>query len=126
MCVCACVCVCVCVCVYLIEVPILALLPVHHVVEDRDHDVSYFHLRNQRHSQEWTDHPGNEMNLILTCNNQTSINSSFFTTSIRKYVGTDVNQDFKPRHQSENMLVQMLFNTLAIAATDTGLDCNVN
>lgn len=51
---------------YLFEVPVLALLPVHHVVENRDHDVSHLHLRDQRHSQERTNHPGNEVDLILT------------------------------------------------------------
>lgn len=69
--VCVCTCVSVCMFVYLFEVSILALLPVHHVVEDWDHDVSYFHLRDQRDSQERTDHTGDEMDLILTYNNHT-------------------------------------------------------
>ncbi len=56
-----------CVFAYLFEVAVLALLPVHHVVEDGDHDVPDLHLRNQRHSQEWADHPGDEVDLILSC-----------------------------------------------------------
>ncbi len=64
-----------CVFVHLFEVPVLALLPVHHVVEDGDHDVSHLHLRNQRHSQERTDHTGDEMDLILTYNQHTCVNS---------------------------------------------------
>lgn len=68
--------VCVCVVVYLFEVSILALLPVHHVMEDGNHDVSDLHLRDQRHSQERTDHPGDEMDLILTYSRCTCISSS--------------------------------------------------
>lgn len=52
----------------LFEVSVLALLPVHHVVEDRDHDVPNLHLRDERHSQERADHAGDEVDLILTCN----------------------------------------------------------
>lgn len=49
----------------LFEVSVLALLPVHHVVEDWDHDVSDLRLRHQRDAQEWADHPGDEMSFVF-------------------------------------------------------------
>lgn len=58
--------VCGCLCVYLFEVSILALLPVHHVVEDGNHDVPDLHLRDQCHSQKRANHSGDEVDLVLT------------------------------------------------------------
>lgn len=51
----------------LFEIPVLPLFPVHHVMEDRDHDVPHLHLRNQSHAQERSDHSRDEVDLVFTC-----------------------------------------------------------
>ena len=56
----------------LFEVAILALFPVHHVMEDGDHNVPHFLLRYQRHSQEGANHPWDEVDLILTFRTHTT------------------------------------------------------
>ena len=54
----------------LFEVPVLPLLPVHHVVEDRDHDVPDLPLRHQGHTQEGTYHTWDEVDLVLAWRGQ--------------------------------------------------------
>ena len=49
----------------LLEVAVLPLLPVHHVVEDGDHDVPDLRMRHQRHSQEGPHHSWDEVGLVL-------------------------------------------------------------
>lgn len=49
----------------LFEIAAASLLPVHHVVEDGDHDVPQVGLRHQRHLQEGADHCRNEVQLVL-------------------------------------------------------------
>ena len=51
---------------YLFEVSAPPLLPVHHVMEDRDHDVPQVRLGNQGHLQERTYHRRDEVQLVLT------------------------------------------------------------
>lgn len=50
---------------HLLEVAVLALLPVHHIVEDGHHDVPHLLLRNQSDAQERTNHPRDEVQLVL-------------------------------------------------------------
>lgn len=50
----------------LFEVAILALFPVHHVVEDGDHDVPDLTLRHQGHAQEGSNHSWDKVDLIFT------------------------------------------------------------
>ena len=52
---------------YLFEVAAAPLLPVHHVVEDRDHDVAQVWLRDQGHLQEGADQGRDEMELVFSC-----------------------------------------------------------
>lgn len=51
---------------YLFEVSAPPLLPVHHVMEDGDHDVPQVRLGNQGHLQERTNHRRDEVQLVLT------------------------------------------------------------
>ena len=51
--------------VYLFEIATASLLPVHHVVEDGDHDIPQIGLRHQRHLQERTNHRRDEVQLVL-------------------------------------------------------------
>lgn len=51
--------------VYLFEIATASLLPVHHVMEDGDHDIPQIRLRHQRHLQEWTNHRWDEVQLVL-------------------------------------------------------------
>lgn len=67
---------------YLFEVSVLALLPVHHVVEDGDHDVPHLHLRDQRHSQERADHSGDEVDLVLACTDAVQIKFLFHLVDV--------------------------------------------
>lgn len=53
--------------VYLLEVAAASLLPVHHVMEDGNHDVPQIGLRHQRHLQERTNHSWDEAQLVLPC-----------------------------------------------------------
>lgn len=53
--------------VYLFEIATASLLPVHHVMEDRDHDIPQIGLRHQRHLQERTNHSRDEVQLVLPC-----------------------------------------------------------
>lgn len=50
----------------LFEVAVFPLLPVHHVVENRDHDVPDLGLRHQGDAQEGTHHSGDEVRLVVT------------------------------------------------------------
>lgn len=52
---------------HLFEVAAAPLLPVHHVVEDGDHDVPQVGLRHQSHLQEGADHRRDEVQLVLAC-----------------------------------------------------------
>ncbi len=51
--------------VYLFEIATASLLPVHHVMEDGDHDIPQIRLRHQRHLQERTNHRRDEVQLVL-------------------------------------------------------------
>lgn len=51
--------------VYLFEISTASLLPIHHVMEDGDHDIPQIRLRHQRHLQEWTNHCWDEVQLVL-------------------------------------------------------------
>lgn len=50
---------------YLLEVATPPLLPVHHVVEDGDHDVPQVGLWNQGHLQEGANQSWDEVKLVL-------------------------------------------------------------
>lgn len=58
----------------LFEVAVFPLLPVHHVVENWDHDVPDLSLRHQGDTQEGTHHPGDEVRLVVTCSNRQMLN----------------------------------------------------
>lgn len=49
----------------LFEVAVFPLLPVHHVMENRDHDVSDLGLGHQGDAQEGTHHSGDEVRLVV-------------------------------------------------------------
>lgn len=51
---------------HLLEVAIFPLLPVHHVMEDGNHDVPHFWLWDQCHTQKRTNHPRNKVDLMFT------------------------------------------------------------
>lgn len=51
--------------VYLFEIATASLLPVHHVMEDGDHDIPQIGLRHQRHLQERTNHRWDKVQLVL-------------------------------------------------------------
>ena len=51
--------------VYLFEIATASLLPIHHVMEDGDHDIPQIGLRHQRHLQEWTNHRWDEVQLVF-------------------------------------------------------------
>lgn len=55
---------------YLFEVSAPPLLPVHHVMEDGNHDIPDLALRHERHSQERTHHSRDKVGLILTWSTQ--------------------------------------------------------
>lgn len=57
---------------HLFEVAILSLLPVHHVVEDRDHDISDFWLWNKCNTEKGANHSRNKVNLMFTCTTQSN------------------------------------------------------
>lgn len=59
---------------HLFEVAILSLLPVHHVMEDWDHDIPDFWLWNKRNTKEGANHSRNKMDLMLTCTTQRNHN----------------------------------------------------
>lgn len=63
-----------------LKVAVLPLLPVHHVMEDGDHDIPNFALRHQRHSQEWTHHSRDKVGLILTWSTQRGHNTDVINT----------------------------------------------
>ena len=49
----------------LFEVAVLPLFPVHHIVEDWNHDIPHLSLRYQRDSEEGSHHPRYEVGLVL-------------------------------------------------------------
>lgn len=51
---------------YLLKIATASLLPVHHVVENGDHDISQIRLRHQRHLQERPNHCWDEVQLMFT------------------------------------------------------------
>lgn len=57
---------------HLLEVAAAPLLPVHHVVEDGDHDVAQVRLRDQGHLQEGADQGGDEVQLVFSCRDRTA------------------------------------------------------
>lgn len=50
---------------YLFEIATASLLPVHHVMEDGDHDVPQIRLGHQSHLQERTYHRWDEIQLVF-------------------------------------------------------------
>lgn len=61
-------------CPHLFEVAILSLLPVHHVMEDWDHDIPDFWLWNKCNTQKGANHSRNKVNFVLTCTTQKNCN----------------------------------------------------
>lgn len=61
-------------CPHLFEVAILSLLPVHHVMEDWDHDIPDFGLWNKCNTQKGANHSRNKVNLVLPCTSQNNCN----------------------------------------------------
>lgn len=59
---------------HLFEVAVLSLLPVHHVMEDWDHDIPDFWLRNKCNTKKGANHSRNKVNLMLTCTTQSNCN----------------------------------------------------
>ena len=59
---------------HLFEVAILSLLPVHHVMEDGDHDIPDFWLWNKCNTKKGANHSRNKVNLMLTCTTQRNCN----------------------------------------------------
>lgn len=51
---------------HLFEVAIFPLFPIHHVVENRDHDVSDLGLRHQGDAEEGAHHSWDEVGLVVT------------------------------------------------------------
>lgn len=67
----------------LFEIAAAPLLPVHHVVEDGDHDVPQVGLRHQRHLQEGADHCWDEVQLVLPLEERTrGLDSRFITETL--------------------------------------------
>lgn len=51
----------------LFEIAIFPLLPVHHVMKNRDHDIPNFSLRHQSDAKKWTHHSWDEVGLVVSC-----------------------------------------------------------
>lgn len=59
---------------HLFEVAILSLFPVHHVMEDGDHDIPDLWLWNKCNTKKGANHSRNKVNLMLTCTTQRNCN----------------------------------------------------
>lgn len=55
---------------HLFEVAILSLLPVHHVMEDGNHDIADFWLWDKCNTKKRANHPRNKVYLMLPCATQ--------------------------------------------------------
>lgn len=82
---------------YLFEVAIFSLLPVHHVMKDGNHDIPYFWLWDQCHTQKRTNHSRNKVDLMFTWKTKPKLVYACFAPSME-------DSQMGPQHMLQSIL----------------------